>query len=337
MNILTSLDVLIGLIVIYLVLGLACTIINEWIDATLHIRAAQLRKGIVKMLSTIEGKSLGDTFFNHPMVKSLERDTNYLLFTRQDKPTYISSRTFRETLFNILKNVVQGNPININGTFEEIEDGINKLPKSDLKEQLLTLISEMNRNTKEASDRMTAFQTALDKWFDEAMERTSDWYKRRVQLWTFLSGILFCAILNIDTLNIAQYLWQNPEARTAYVQAATDIVRSTEADSAVLASLKKQLSSGDTLQISKAKQQLDSLNTRIRVQLTQGTSLPIGWETEQAPKGKEWAYWFKKLAGLIISIGAISAGASFWFDTLKKVINIRNALKGKMVEVISGS
>lgn len=327
MNILTSLDVLIGLIVIYLVLGLACTIINEWIDATLHIRAAQLRKGIVKMLSTIEDKSLGDEFFNHPMVKSLECDTNYLIFTRQDKPTYISSRTFRETLLNILKSVVQGTPINVDGTFEEIEDGINKLPKSDLKEQLLTLISEVKRNTKEASERMAAFQTALDKWFDEAMERTSDWYKRRVQLWTFLSGILFCAILNIDTLNIAQYLWQNPEARAAYVQAATDIVRSTEADSAVLASLKKQLSSGDTLQISKAKQQLDSLNTRILVQLTQGISLPIGWETEQTPKGKEWAYWFKKLAGLIISIGAVSAGAPFWFDMLKNVMNIRSSLK----------
>lgn len=328
MNILISLDVLIGLIVIYLVLGLACTIINEWIDATLHIRAAQLRKGITKMLSTIDGKPLGDVFFNHSLVKSLERDTNYGPFTRQDKPTYISSRTFREILLNILKNFIQDTPINVDGTFKEIEDGINKLPTSNIKEQLQTLVSEVKRNTKETTDRMAAFQKAIDQWFDESMERTSDWYKRRVQLWTFLSGIIFCAILNIDTLKISQYLWQNPEARTAYIQAATDILQNTEADSAVLASLKKQLSSGDSLKISKAKQQLDSLTTRIRAQISQGTTIPMGWETEKIPNGNDlWGYWLRKLAGLIISIGAVSAGAPFWFDVLKNVMNIRSALK----------
>ncbi|AYQ33772.1 hypothetical protein [Runella sp. SP2] len=112
MNVLTSLNVFIGLIVIYLALGLACTVINEWIDATRHVRAAQLRKGITKMLSTIDGKPLGDAFFNHSLVKSLERDTNYGPFTRQDKPIYISSRTFRKTLLNILKNLTQGTSIN---------------------------------------------------------------------------------------------------------------------------------------------------------------------------------------------------------------------------------
>lgn len=330
MNILTSLDVLIGLIVIYLVLGLACTIINEWIDATLHIRAAQLRKGIVKMLSTIEDKSLGDEFFNHPMVKSLERDTNYLIFTRQDKPTYISSRTFRETLLNILKSVVQGTPINVDGTFEEIEDGINKLPKSDLKEQLLTLISEVKRNTKEASDRMAAFQTALDKWFDEAMERTSDWYKRRVQLWTFLSGVLFCAILNIDTLNIAQYLWQNPEARQAYLQAANSIIANASTDS-----LKKELAGKDSIQLNNINQKVDTLLINLQEEVTQNTTIPLGWKLEKLPpctKEDVWlwlAYWVRKLAGLLISIGAISAGAPFWFDMLKNVMNIRSALTGK--------
>ncbi len=331
MNILASLDVLIGLIVIYLVLGLACTVINEWIDATLHVRAAQLRKGIVKMLSTNDGKSLGDAFFNHPLVKSLERDTNYGLFTRQDKPTYISNRTFRETLLNILKNVVQGTPINVDGTFEEIEDAINKLPQSDLKEQLQTLISEVKRNTKETADRMAAFQKAIDQWFDESMERTSDWYKRRVQLWTFFSAIVFCAILNVDTLKISQYLWQNPEARAAYVKAADAIIQQTSSNSLVLDSLKKQLSKGDSFQIIRAKQQLDSLTMHIRTQLAQGTSLPLGWEMEQTPKGKECSYWLKKLAGLIISIGAVSAGAPFWFDMLQKMMNIRSALKVKTI------
>lgn len=328
MNLLNSLDVLIGLIVIYLVLGLACTIINEWIDATLHVRAAQLRKSIVTMLANGDEKPLTASFFNHPMVKSLKRETNFLFFSRQDSPTYLSSRVFRETLFSILQDAVAGKPIVVDGTFEELENSLHQLPESNIKTQLLTLASEAKRTTQNATDRMAAFQTAIDKWFDESMERTSDWFKRRVQLWTFFSGIFFCAILNVDTLKIAQYLWQNPEARAAYVQAATKIVQQTSSDSVVLNSLKKQLSSGDSLHIAQAKRHLDSLTANIRTQLAQGTSLPLGWETEQASGG---AYWLKKLAGLIISIGAVSAGAPFWFDMLKNVMNIRSALKVKTV------
>jgi hypothetical protein len=330
MNILNSLDVLIGLIVIYLVLGLACTVINEWIDATLHVRSGQLRKSIFKMLSNLNEKSLGEKFFNHAMIKGLERETNFGLYPRQDQPTYISHRTFRETLLDILKSTINGQTLNFEGTFAELEGSLLKLPDSDIKTQLLMLVSEVKRTTQKSEEQMTAFQAAMDKWFDEAMERTSDWYKRRVQLWTFFSGALLCAILNIDTLNMAQYLWQNPEARAAYIKAADKLVSQTSPDSVVLNSLKKQLSKGDSLHIARAK--LDSLATHIRTQLAQGTSLPIGWETEQ---GSGWKYWLKKLAGLIISIGAISAGAPFWFDMLKKVMNIRNALKVKTVEEIN--
>lgn len=337
MNLLNSLDVLIGLIVIYLVLGLACTVINEWIDATLHVRAAQLRKSIVKMLSNDDEKSLVSDFFNHPMIKGLERETNWGIVTRQDKPTYISNRVFRETLFSILKDAAAGKPIVTDGTFEDLEDNIKQLADSDIRTQLLTLIGEVKRNTLATGNRLMAFQTAIDKWFDESMERTSDWYKRRVQLWTFFAGIIFCTILNVDTLKIAQYLWQNPEARAAYVQTATKIVQQTVPDSAVLATLKKQLSSGDSLQITNAKKQLDTLTTNIRTQLAQGTSLPLGWGDEAPPHFScksccdWWVYWLKKLAGLIISIGAVSAGAPFWFDMLKNVMNIRSALKVKTI------
>ncbi|MEI7582044.1 hypothetical protein [Runella sp.] len=333
MAFLNSLDVLIGLIVIYLTLALACTVINEWIDATLHVRAGQLRNSIAQMLSTTDSDSLWNDFYGHPLIKGLVRNTSFFgIIKRKDKPTYISSVTFRRVLMDVLKKLVTKEQIDTTTPFSQIESTLKSLPESAIKQRLITIIEDLKLNTDNAAKRLEAFQTALDQWFNESMERTSDWYKRRVQLWTFFSGIIFCTVLNVDTLKISQYLWQNPEARAAYVQAATDIVRSTEADSAVLASLKKQLSSGDTLQISKAKQQLDSLTTQLRIQITQGTTIPIGWETEEIPSDNAlWGYWLRKLAGLIISIGAVSAGAPFWFDMLKNVMNIRSALKVKTI------
>ncbi|HAK79346.1 MAG TPA: hypothetical protein DCM71_21180 [Runella sp.] len=69
--------------------------------------------------------------------------------------------------------------------------------------------------------------------------------------------------------------------------------------------------------------------------VTQNTTIPLGWQLEKLPTctkdgiGAWLAYWIRKLAGLLISIGAISAGAPFWFDMLKNVVNIRNSLKSK--------
>lgn len=331
MAFLNSLDVLIGLIVIYLTLALACTVINEWIDATLHVRAGQLRNSIAQMLSTTDSDSLWNDFYGHPLIKGLVRNTSFLgIIKRKDKPTYISSVTFRRVLMDVLKKLVNKGQIDTATPFSQIESTLKSLPESAIKQRLITIIEDVKLNTDNAAKRLEAFQTALDQWFNESMERTSDWYKRRVQLWTFFSGIVFCTILNVDTLKMSQYLWQNPEARAAYVKAANAIIRQTSGDSLALDSLKKQLSNGDYLQIVKAKQQIDSLTNRLRTQLTQGTTIPMGWETEEIPNGNAfWGYWLRKVAGLIISIGAVSAGAPFWFDMLKNVMNIRNALKIK--------
>lgn len=338
MAFLNSLDVFIGLIVIYLTLALACTVINEWIDATLHVRASQLRNSIAQMLSTTANESLWNDFYGHPHIKGLVRNTSFFgIIKRKDKPTYISSVTFRRVLVDVLKNLVNKEKIDTATHFSQLESLLQSLPESAIKQRLLTILEDVKLNTDNAAKRLEAFQIALDQWFNESMERTSDWYKRRVQLWTFFSGIVFCTILNIDTLKMAQYLWQNPEARAAYVQAADTIIRQTSSDSTSLDSLKKQLSNGDSLQIAKAKQQIDSLTNRLRTQLAQGTTIPVGWETEEIPNGNAlWGYWLRKLSGLIISIGAVSAGAPFWFDMLKNVMNIRSALKKATVRQDNG-
>ena len=331
MNVLTSLDVLIGLIVIFLVISLACTVINEWIDALLHTRAQQLRNSISQMLASANDNSLGQKFHTHPLIQALERDTNvWGAYKRRDKPTYISNRTFRQVLFDILNKLVADHPINFDGTLEEIEQSLNTLPDSDLKTRLLSILNEVKVTVQDASKRVEAFRKAIDQWFDESMERTSDWYKRRVQLWTFFSGIAFCTLLNIDTLTITQYLWQNPEARQVYLQAANSLISNASTDS-----LKKELAGKDSIQLNNLGHKVGTLLINLREEVTQNTTIPLGWQLEKFPICTKdnlvtWlAYWIRKLAGLLISIGAISAGAPFWFDMLKNVVNIRNALKSK--------
>ena len=47
----TALEVAIGLILIYLVLSLICTVINEWISGILNMRATMLKRGVCNLLN----------------------------------------------------------------------------------------------------------------------------------------------------------------------------------------------------------------------------------------------------------------------------------------------
>jgi hypothetical protein len=39
----------------------------------------------------------------------------------------------------------------------------------------------------------------------------------------------------------------------------------------------------------------------------------------------EWSWWLWKIVGLVATVLAISQGAPFWFDLLRKVVNLRLA------------
>ncbi|HUS12711.1 MAG TPA: hypothetical protein VMZ30_19735 [Pyrinomonadaceae bacterium] len=86
------LDVVIGVIVIFLQLSLVCTAVNELIALMLKKRAKELEKGIGKLLTNPQ---LVDKFYAHPLIKGLRPD--------ERKPSYIPSRTFALALMDIVR------------------------------------------------------------------------------------------------------------------------------------------------------------------------------------------------------------------------------------------
>ncbi|PYQ61326.1 MAG: hypothetical protein DMF53_15255, partial [Acidobacteria bacterium] len=68
-------------------------------------------------------------------------------------------------------------------------------------------------------------------------------------------------------------------------------------------------------------------------------SLPLGWsrradddrrfpwiaQSENEGWFEMFGLWLRKLLGLLLTMGAISLGAPFWFDTLSKFMNLRGA------------
>ena len=145
--------------------------------------------------------SLSDSFYNHPLIKSLARPGEH--------PSYVPSKTFALTLLDIL---AKGQAAT--GTAEQrlaqIKASIDNLPDSDVKKSLQALL--MN-----GSDSVEKVEEKLEGWFNDSMDRVSGWYKNRVQVWTVVIASLVTILVNADTIQIAQKLMINPALRDKIV------------------------------------------------------------------------------------------------------------------------
>jgi hypothetical protein len=143
----------------------------------------------------------------------------------------------------------------------------------------------------EAHRDAKAFRTEAETWFDQAMQRLSGWYKRRTQVWLWGLGLVFAVLFDVDAIRIGNTLWQDQTLRQLVVDQAALSTPASGVDPAA------------------AAHQLSALG------------LPLGWDGW--PSG--FTNWFSTLLGLVLTSAAVSLGAPFWFDSLSKLANLRNA------------
>lgn len=171
-------------------------------------------------------------------------------------------------------------------------------------------------------------KSELEKWYNASMDRLSGHYKRKTQWAAFLIGICGALLFNLDSLEFAGNAWKNAALRQ---------VLQTIAESRITGS------TGSPLDLSP-----ESI-------LSDLSEFPIGWKFDTAPlAGGEchwippanqpigikmgriclmpgtystatngWSWLSVKLAGFLLTAFACAQGASYWFDILKRFINVR--------------
>jgi hypothetical protein len=294
----TILDVAIGMVFVYLLISLICSALNETVEAWLKNRSKDLEKGILNLLGD---PGLVKQLYNHPLIKALYPQGG-------DKPSYIPSRTFSLALWNMATYARDGAEAAsaVSRSLPEIRKTVAGLQDSQLKRALLTLMDE-------AGDDLEQARKNVERWYDDAMDRVSGWYKRRSQKFLLAFGFIFAVALNIDSVRIADKLYLDTPRRNAIVAAAQGYAAAAD----------KKDSKVSTEEIKKNYETIQTLG------------LPIGWTKEefsQAP-GSEWSKWKwtgvlgLKLIGLFLTGLAVSLGAPFWFDVLNKFMVVRSTIK----------
>ncbi|HEX5872209.1 MAG TPA: hypothetical protein VFY65_17385, partial [Longimicrobium sp.] len=182
---------------------------------------------------------------------------------------------------------------------------------------------------------LTSSQTHLQKlhdsvevWFNNSMDRVSGAYKRTIQGWLFIIGLVIAVSANADTIQMWRQLSANEdlaEAMAGRAAATLPLLDSvvhrpagTSAPGDSVASARYQV----------ARARLDSME--LRLGWTHGEARRIGVVDADStfawtPKWIANPGFWGKLLGLLLTGIALALGAPFWFDLLNKVISIRAA------------
>ena len=275
------LEVAIGIGFLYLLLSLVCSAVTEGVARAFAMRSGTLRSGIRNLLGDPQGKGLAKDFYDHPLIKGLYRQGWFdRTIGRDGKPSYISSRTFALALFDAL---VSTDPVTHNRDYAGVRGKVGKIQQNDdLRRALLVCMDD-------ADEDLGRAQENVERWFEEAMERVTGWYKRKMQLVIVGVAAVVSVALNVDSFTVTNALWNDAALRDSVVAAAQ---RDTG-----------QPLGGD----------LDVIEERLG-----GLGLPLGWRT--APEGL--VAWSAKVAGLLFTTVALSLGAPFWFDLLNRFMGV---------------
>jgi hypothetical protein len=282
----TTLDVILGLVFVYLLLAIMCTTINEWLAGVLNTRSINLASGVRQLLDKQAEVKDGNEdaflqmFYAHPLISGMCRPGK----TGTDAhPVYIPSRTFATAVMDI------ATPNTIGAiTFADLESGLKAWPDGDVKRALLALIQNAHGDLGQA-------QKNIEAWFDDSMDRVSGWYKRKTQVVTVVIAVVLTVCANADTIAIVRNLWKNPTERALLVQQAQNRAGQPNGGTAAVSNNDIDTALGGVLGWGK-----DSLD------LTAGD-------------------WIQRVLGWLLTMVAVSLGAPFWFDILNKLVNIRNA------------
>jgi hypothetical protein len=283
-----ALDVVIGLSAVYTAFSLLASWINETLNSVTCLRATTLKDGIEQMVGDA---TLHAQLYNQPTIKAAQSKS-------ERDPSYLSANQFSLAVMSLLNEGADGQAGQT--TFSAVVHGVDALPPSTLKGALSAILSESDA-------KLGSFVSGVESWFDSEMDRVSGWYKRHVQIWIFIIGIILAGAFNVDTVRLVHTFTSAP------------------------------------LDLNISKLQGDSTQAQQYVSEAVFSHVALGWRdptycfngatgsrtvTSMAPCW-DWnpsiGWFFNKIVGILLSAIALSLGAPFWFDTLSRFVNVRGA------------
>ncbi|MGV8879373.1 MAG: hypothetical protein ACOH2A_10110 [Sphingobacteriaceae bacterium] len=219
-----ALDVVIGLVFIYLLYSLLATVIGEIIATKLGLRARNLKEAIDRMLNDEDKKAtvnhflprLWDSlrlmknpknkiiknFYNHPEIKYLGSTGIF------KNPSSFKAVSFSKTLLYLLNG---SGAVDANKIDQQLRSAAPEVLGKETAEYVLSIWEDSEKD-------VVKFKMQLEAWFDRTMEQATEWYKRKIQVILLIIGFTLAWCFNADTFVIVHKLTKDKTAREQMVQ-----------------------------------------------------------------------------------------------------------------------
>ncbi len=351
-----ALDVVIGLVFIYLLYSLLASILQELLATQLAFRSKMLVKAIVRMLedakpetgnpltdrlkgywmlftrsSPLRNQPFSKVFFEHPLMKYMGEDRFY------SKPSYLSAGNFSRILVDLLQGSAAADSTSLSHTLKEGRVIIPNASESPVQIPgdtvffLQTLLSEAKGNPEK-------FRQLVEQWYNDTMERVTGWYRRYTRFILFLIGLGIAVAFNVDSIRMAENLSRDPALREQMVQAANTYLEKNRQLTPALQEMEKMNDTGKMYQQQKAAWETAHLQTDtllrasrklMETDLKNAQSLMgFGYDCHHPALLHVFFFLYPDVSftgfiGWLLTALAISLGAPFWFDLLNKLMRIR--------------
>ena len=380
-----ALEVIIGLIFIYLLFSLFLSILNEMLSSIFQIRGKELSFAIEQMLS----RNIKKKIFEHERVRTSKYRSShlygtplwkiYLKWKKRSKKIDLHSNNPSDKVTNhVLPSHISTE------NFSSILMGLYQ--DEEKRSELFKNVPYLEKLAKDVDWNAALLKNEIEEWYDEVMAYTTEWYKQKLRYILLILGFLTALIFNIDSIAIFKTLATDTEARTQIVNQAQGFIESHRLEDGIIitaydttnseTAYTDTITSGLALRnfldrernkcrgndsipclqslnsnyptlvkIDSTYQQMDKLLNNDINQLS--SSMGLGWDFSELQdsdnKFKDFFRLFWRQSGLLGIFGwmitalALSLGAPFWFDMLKKVVNMKNELANRKKEKSNNS
>jgi len=299
---LAILSIVIGLVFVLLLFSMLTSAVVEVYHAFKASRGNHLKETIEMML----GPEKARHFIEHPYFKQLSSATKPN--SAQKLPVWIDKGTFSTILADIL-------------TPESgltVQQRIDKIENDELRKV-------MNFLWRQSGGDAHLFQAKVEHWFEEVMVRAKEWFIDSTKWRLFFFGTVLAAALNADTIQIYKSLSANANLRDEVVKAADMFANS--ADTVLVyrnAPPKSGAAAKDSTIILPAKDTTEARANFVKIKgmYDQTISSPLGLGWGQS-KPENWWDWLSKIVGWLVTGVAVTMGAPFWFEMLKKLLSLK--------------
>lgn len=302
-------DVGTGLTVVYLGASLFVTVLNEYIAQLFNLRGRQLAKDLQKLVSSekIRKKLAGMPAFGALFCDGSKTATSYV------DPTLLAVQLGALVAAELPRRTEVQGP----ATSAREDDP----PKDDPLNTQLWALWELSGHHRDV------FVLHLGTWIEKSLTAMGEVYKKRMQMMSFGVGLLLAVILNLDTVRIADHLWKDKQSRGILAAIGVESARTIAQEQMQRCTTTR----ATTPQAAGAVESVTDpecdavyrLAAVVANRTDTGLRLPIGWTSMPS-----WAdFSVVVCCGWILTALAVSLGASFWFDALKRLVNVRSGMK----------